>query len=346
MNGPQRPLLAGVDVGGTKVAALVVDADGHPLARAVRSMIDAGQPLGVEPVIAAIEAAVSAAGATARDLAAIGVGVPGGVDHESGVVRHATNLEWIDMPLARLLEDAFGATCRVENDVRLAAAGLIGHEVAAPARSLAYVAVGTGIGAGLVLDGRLYRGERGVAGEIGHVIVDPSGPACRCGQRGCLEAIASGPAIARQAEDAIANGVATSLDADRPLTAKAVYDAAREQDSLALAITSAAGAVIARAIANLAITCDLQRVLVGGGVAAAGPAFLDPIEAELGRLRGMSSLVAEVLPVGTVRLLPPKFDAVAWGGVDLARRASSGRRPEPGRTDESVEEVVVRDVVM
>ena len=213
MTGLARPLLAGVDVGGTKVAALLVDADGQLLARAVRSMVEGGRPLGIEPVVGAVEAALAAAGATADDLGAIGIGVPGGVDPEDGVVRHATNLEWVDVPLASHLERAFGAPCHVENDVRLAAAGLIGHDVAGGARSLAYVAVGTGIGAGLVLDGRLYRGERGVAGEIGHVIVDPAGPACRCGQNGCLEAIASGPAIARQAEDALTTG--TQLGARR-----------------------------------------------------------------------------------------------------------------------------------
>ena len=117
----------------------------------------------------------------------------------------ATNLGWRDLPPRSTdRRRAWGCAALVENDVGLAASGLAGHAVASGARSLAYVAVGTGIGAGLVINGRLHRGDRGMAGEIGHVIVEPDGIPRRCGRRGCLETVAAGPFIARRAIEALA----------------------------------------------------------------------------------------------------------------------------------------------
>jgi len=315
---PGRPFVAGVDVGGTKVAVLLVTADGTTLARSVQPMTSRSAPDGIEPIVAAIRAALAAAGAAGGTLVAIGVGVPGRVE-SGGIVRLAANLGWRDVPLAARLTQEFGVPCAVGNDVRSAAAGLLDHELAGGARNLAYVAVGTGIGAGLVLDGRLHLGPRGMAGEIGHVIVDPDGVACTCGQRGCLETVASGPAVARRAAEALAAGRASSLAAVEPLSAKAVYEAAAEGDALACSIVDEVGRSLARAIASLVLTCDLELVLLGGGVAGAGNVFLDPILAHLAELRAGSRMVAEMIPAGTVRSLPSVFDAVAWGGVALAR---------------------------
>lgn len=312
-----RGFVAGVDVGGTKAAVILVAADGTTLARAVRPMATRSMPDGIEPIVAAIRAALEAAGPTG-ELAAIGVGVPGRVEPD-GVVRHATNLGWNDLPLAARLSAEFGVPCAVGNDVRSAAAGLLGHEVAGGIRNLAYVAVGTGIGAGLVLDGRLHLGTRGMAGEIGHIVVEPDGATCSCGQQGCLETVASGPAVARHAAEAIAAGARSALQGTEPLTAKAVYEAAGQGDELACTIVTAAGRALARAIAGLVLTCDLELVLLGGGVAGAGSVFLDPILAHIAELRAGSPVVSEMIPAGTVRALPAIFDAVAWGGVALAR---------------------------
>jgi glucokinase len=349
---PARGLVVGVDVGGTKAAALVVDGDGRRLARVARSMGDRAGADGIEPIEAAIRAAIESADSVER-LVAIGVGVPGRVDAETGYVRLATNLEWRDLPLGERLSTIFGVPCAVENDVRLAAAGLVGKEVSDGARSLAYVGVGTGIGAGLVLDGRLYRGPRGTAGEIGHMIVEPGGEVCSCGQQGCLETVASGPAIARRGELAAERNTAGRLAALRPLSAKDVYDAARDGDLDALAITTYAGAVLARQIGGLVMTCDLERVLLGGGVASAGAVFIAPVVAELDRLRSRSPLLSELLPPGAVELLASDFDAVAWGGVALARRIpapdrarhAATRAPETAPEPRQMEEVIPRDAL-
>jgi len=338
------PLVVGVDVGGTKVAALVVDGDGVTRGRAVRPMAGRSDD-GIEPIIGAIRAALEAAEVTAAQIGAIGVGVPGRVDTAAGVVGLATNLGWRDLPLAQLIQDELGVQCGVENDVGLAAAGLAGHEVAKGARSLAYVAVGTGIGAGLVLNGRLHKGDRGMAGEIGHVIVDPGGALCRCGQQGCLETVASGPFIARRAAALLA--AAGSADGDhpilrgaQPITARTVYEAAAAGDPIALAVADEVGRTLARAVEALMLTGDLDLVLLGGGVAAAGVTFLDPILDELERMRTASPLVAAMIPPGSVRALPAHFDPVAWGGVALAR--SLVRAGDPDLHGGTEEEVVAR----
>lgn len=343
-------LVAGVDVGGTKVAAIVVDDAGSVLGRGTRATHADGGPAPLAPVVGAVRDALAAAsgaplGADGAQpdlhLAAIGVGVPGRVDSDTGVVRLATNLGWQGMALADLLTDEFGIPCRVENDARIAAAGLLDSAAAGGARNLAYVAVGTGIGAGIVLDGQLHRGARGMAGEIGHVIVEADGPACSCGQRGCLEAVAAGPAVARRATEAIAGGAQTSLSAVPDLTAREVYDAARDGDAVALGIVDEAGRVLARAIAGLVATSDIERVLIGGGVAGAGQVFARPLQAELDLLRSASGLIAELLPADAVQLLPADSNAVAWGGVALARTALE-TRADRARPDIEVEEVVAR----
>jgi predicted NBD/HSP70 family sugar kinase len=338
-------LVAGVDIGGTKAAALVVDEAGETRGRAVRPM--AGRSAsGIEPIVAAVRAALEAAGAGDGDLGAIGVGVPGRIDSAAGIVSLATNLGWNDLPLARLIRDEFGVPCGVANDVGLAASGLIGHEIARGARSLAYVAVGTGIGAGLVLDGRLHQGDRGLAGEIGHAIAEPDGAVCRCGQRGCVETVASGPFIARRAAAALAAALATGTPPDAhplltsgaPITTKIVYEAAAAGDTIAVAIAHEAGRTLAHAIEALMLTCDLELVLLGGGVAGAGSAFLEPITAELDRARSTSALVSLMIPPGSVRVLPEQFDAVARGGVALARSLIRTDPPNPlhGGTEEEV----------
>jgi glucokinase len=288
-----------------------------------------GERASVAPIMAAIRTALASAGDGRAGLRAIAIGVPGQVRRSDGNVRSAVNLGWDGFPLGRLVSDAFGVPCAVENDVRLAAASLVGGELAGGARSLAYVAIGTGVGAGLVLSGRLYRGPRGMAGEIGHTVVDPNGHRCACGQRGCLETVVSGPSVARSAAKKLAGGTESLLHPVGRLTADQVYDAARAGDALALEVTRAAGQALARALANLILTCDVERVLLGGGVAAAGDPFLTPIDAELDRLRADSALIAQLVPPGTVQLMPPDAEAVAHGAVALANRLLRRRRAAP-----------------
>ena len=246
----------------------------------------------------------------ATDLVAIGVGVPGRVDPARGHVTLAVNLGWTDFALRDALELELGRPVVIENDVRAAAIGLHERGVVGASSDLAYLAVGTGIAAGVVLDGRLHRGARGLAGEIGHAIVELDGPRCVCGQRGCLEAFASGPSIARRAE---------RVFGERRLRCRRRGRPGRRSTS---SMTSVGR--LAWAIHTLVMTYDVQRVVVGGGVSHAGPSFEAPLRRELARLRAASDLAGELLPADIVDVLPPEAEAGAWGAVAVARTSQQG----------------------
>ena len=317
-------LLVGLDVGGTKTAALVCERDGT-----VRGRHHAPSALGdpeqaIDGLASVVRAALHEACAGERDVAALGVGVPGRVDPDRGEVRLAVNLRWHGMPLGPGLESRLGIPTVLENDVRAAALGLHRRQTAGPVESLAYLAVGTGISAGVVIRGELHRGAHGLAGEIGHVPIDRSGPPCACGLRGCVEAYGSGPSIAARAEAAgftpVPGGTRGGDHADaggRP-GPEAVFRAAAQGDPIAKRVIDDAGWSVAWAIHLLALAYDVERVVLGGGVSHAGEAFLAPIRREIERLAGASALASELLVPGLVQLLPPGAEAGAWGAVTIA----------------------------
>lgn len=316
-----QELLAGIDVGGSKIAVLVTDPDLSVCARHL-ARTELGDPSrAIDQIIEALEAALAVIGAGTGDLAAVGIGVPGRVEATTGTVSLAVNLGWERLPLGAALGARLARPVRVENDVRAAAAGLYERRVLGRLEDLAYLSIGTGISAGVVLDGRLHRGPRGMAGEIGHVVLDPAGPACRCGLRGCFEALASGPAIAARAEAELAAGRSSSLAACRPLSAVDVLDHAAADDPVALEVVEAVGGWVARAVHELVMAYDVRRVALGGGVASAGMTFLAPIERGLDRLRDASPVAAQALPRDVVELLGAEAEAGTWGAVILARSA-------------------------
>ena len=312
-NGSVRRPVAGIDIGGTKIATLIVDADGAVLGRATHASSVGDQDGAVSSIAACLDDALAGAGLQRGELDAVGVGVPGRVDPERGHVTLAVNLGWTDFALRDELEAGVQRPVVIENDVRAAAIGLYERHVIYGADNLAYLAVGTGIAAGVVLDGKLHRGARGLAGEIGHAIVELGGPRCQCGQHGCLEAFASGPSIARRAG-------ATS--------AKEVYERAAAGDPDALDLVDDVGRRLAWAIHTLVMTYDVQRVVVGGGVSHAGSRFEAPLRRELEHLREASALAGELLPADIVQVLPAEAEAGAWGAVAVARTAiaASGDR--------------------
>ena len=310
MSAPAAPIgpVAGIDIGGTKVAVLIVDAAGAVLGRATRSSSAGDQDGAASAIVATLDAALHGSGVTRDDLRAVGVGVPGRVDRRDGTVTLAVNLGWHDFALRDVLEDRLGRPVIVENDARAAAIGLFRRGVLGDLHDLAYLAVGTGIAAGVILDGGVHRGARGLAGEIGHAIVDRTGPTCTCGQQGCLEALASGPAIARRAHAG---------------SAADVYAAAAAGDRDAAALIDDVGRHLAWAVHLLVLTYDVSRVVIGGGVSHAGAPFARPIHDELARLRAASPQAGELLPADIVEILPPDAEAGAWGAVAIARDAET-----------------------
>jgi glucokinase len=323
----QTKLLVGVDVGGTKVAVLVVDEELRVLSRTMMPTVLDGPQGTLSGIAAAVRQGVRRAGGRMSDVAAIGVGVPGRVDPQTGLVRQAVNLGWEELRVGEGLSAKLGVPCFLENDVSLAAYGVQHHlqagEADRPPQNMAYVSVGTGIAAGLILNGRIYRGAHGMAGEIGHMVIEPGGPRCQCGARGCLEALVAGPAIARMGEEAAAASDGTLLRRYRPMTAEAVYRAARSGDPAAREITRKVSRYLALALHQLIVAYDMECVVFGGGVSRDGDAFLQPILEELARLREGSTLTSEMLQPDMIRLVPPGYEAGTWGAVLLAAGALS-----------------------
>jgi glucokinase len=318
-----RDLVAGVDVGGSKIAVLIVDAElGVHARHAIPTAI--GAPgTAAQQIADAVRATADEAGIDVARIGAVGVGVPGRVDPVAGVVSLAVNLGWRWLPLRDDLEAILGVPCAVENDVRAAAGGILERGVLGPIRDFVYLSVGTGISAGVVIDGSVHRGTRGLAGEIGHIVVDADGPRCPCGLDGCLETIAAGPAIARAASEAIAAGRRTALATTGNSDAAAVYAAAAAGDSVATEIVNRAGRALARAIHAVVMTYDIERVVLGGGVTGAGLGFLRPVLSELDAMRAASELAAEMLPPDIVEISADGREAGSWGAVSVARARAS-----------------------
>ena len=296
------PALA-VDLGGTKLLVGLVNREGRVLAkqRVPTPQRGADAVAGtIRDLARLLRTGVGASGAT---IAGVGVAVAGPTDHARGVIYEPPNLAgWgREVAFGPLLARALGETVSIENDANAAALGEAWVGAGRDVRDLVYVTVSTGIGGGLILGGRLYRGANGTAGEVGHMIVDPDGPRCHCGNRGCLEVLASGPAIARRAREAVAGGAATSLAvlAGRPeeITAEAVAEAARGGDRLAAALYWEAGTRIGIVLGNLLALFNPKMIIVGGGVSKTGDLLFRPLrEAIRSRVYPNPALGASVVP--------------------------------------------------
>lgn len=315
-------LRIGLDIGGTKTAALVTDARGRPLGKSIRPTDVSSPDELVAGTVEVVAHALRNAGHARDELVAAGVGVPGQVDPQTGTVRLAVNLKLREpYPLRQRLQEALGVPVALENDVRTAAWGAF-HWACdrEPLNSLAYLSIGTGIAAGLVLDGRLYRGAHGMAGEIGHSPVDPAGPRCICGAYGCLEALAAGPAIATQAS-AIMSG-----PDDEALSTAEVYELAAAGHPAARQVVERAAGYLSRAVYLLLMAYDVEKVVLGGGVTLAGAAFERPLRAAMDAMRSDSPLTASMMPDDKVVVIPPDYNAGVMGAVYLAPVPKTGEQ--------------------
>ncbi|WP_025156696.1 ROK family protein [Leifsonia aquatica] len=290
----------GIDIGGTKTDAVAVD-DGGVLAQRVRLATGFGRAAVVETALTAVARIGELTGLDADGFASIGIGIPGLVDTASGDVAHAVNLGVDRLPLGGELADRLGVAVRVENDVKAAALGA--YAVLGLGGTMAYLNLGTGMAAGIVVDGRLWRGASGIAGEIGHLPVDPAGAACACGQRGCLETVASGSGIARQ------------WRTDDPLPARALFAAAADGDREAQAIKDRLAQGIAAAVRVLVLTVDVDTVVIGGGLSHLGERLLGDVHEVLEDWGRTSPFLASLALPRRVRLVPPGSPVAALGAA-------------------------------
>jgi glucokinase len=307
-------LSLGIDIGGTKTFALAVDEQGVPLASARTPTATGSIRRFVASAVAAARTVTGELGLEPAELDSIGVGVPGQVDPVAGTVRHAVNLDLgpHPVPLAAHLRDALGTPIHLENDVNAATLGVARMFPEAP-DDLAFLSVGTGIAAGIVLGGQLRRGFHGVAGEIGHLPVDPAGERCECGRRGCLEVVASGAALARRwpVEDGRS-------------AAEELFRAAAGGHPVARSIVEDVSGHLADAVVLLALTVDAGLVVLGGGVTEVGTPLLDSVHRALRQRAAAVPLLAD-LSLDRDVVLAPDAPVGAIGAAIVARRERAGR---------------------
>lgn len=280
----------GIDLGGGEIKAVALSTDSQVVSR---QRVTTAAAQGRDAVLARIASLVSSLSAQLRaqgprgtaSVRAVGVAAPGVLNMDTGACEllPAFTPEWTGFPLKQQLEERLRLPVFVINDVR--AATLAEHVCGAgrPYRDFACIAVGTGIGGGLVLDDQLYFGSRGGAGELGHQTVVPDGPVCGCGNRGCLEAMASGPAITRRAREAADDVHLRRLVGTDEPTPKQVAEAAVAGNRTARDIYAQVGQLIGLALGNVIVTLNPQAVVVGGGVSLAGEVLLNPIRREVER---------------------------------------------------------------
>jgi glucokinase len=265
----------GIDVGGTKIHAFRVTRDGTVGERAKRETpADDPDAILAEMIDLAKEIRDD-------DIVAVGIGAAGLVDRASGVMRFSPNLAWREMPIRDRLHDALGLPTLLENDASAAAYGEWRFGAGRGVDDMLLVAVGTGIGGGAIQAGRLFHGAHGFAAEIGHIIVEPGGPLCGCGNLGCWEQVAAGRAIGRLGREAAREHEHSLLrqlahgDPDA-VTGELVTEAAQQGDDVAIRVLRRVGRRLGEGIAGLVNILDPEIVVVGGGVIVAGDLLLDP----------------------------------------------------------------------
>lgn len=279
--------VVGVDLGGTKIYTALADSRGHIISEV---KVPTGATEGSNAVINRIAETFYRVVFLAQPVRVaplvLGIGSPGTLDPVNGVVYKSPNLGWHDVPLVEKIKGIIGIPVLLENDANLAALGEHSMGAGRGTRDMVYVTVSTGIGGGLILDGRIYRGAWGGAGEAGHMVLDPDGPLCSCGRRGCLESMASGTAMANRAKELVAagRGKAILLEAGgNPgvITAATVSKAAGAGDPEAKKIISDAGAYFGMGLANIINLINPERVVLGGGALQVGRDFWDSMKKEL-----------------------------------------------------------------
>lgn len=310
----------GLDIGGTKILGALLDPEGEVVGTVRRTTVHGAEGL-VAGAAQAVRDVVVSGGVELVDLAGVGLGIPGIVDHRSGTVKHAVNLGVHDdeLPLAELLSAELGGVpVVVENDLNVAAVGAA-HVLERSAdhsggprdhEDLAFLALGTGLASGLVLDGQLRRGVSGAAGEIGHVPVDPLGPECPCGQRGCLERFASGKAL--EAAWPSRHGKPSPVE---------LFEAARGGDPEAIVVKDRFASATASAVRLLVLTTDVRHVVIGGGVAQLGTELLDAVQDALREQAKVSPFLGSLKLAERVQLAPTHVPVAAVGAAVLGRRS-------------------------
>jgi len=287
--------IIGVDLGGTNIVAGAMPLDGSReiAMRTAQTLADGGADSVVERIAAMIEEVITQTsaetGAERSDFLGVGIGSPGPLDREKGIVIVTPNLGWKNFPLRDEIAKRVSLDATLDNDANCATLGEFWCGAAVGGKNVVGMTLGTGIGGGLILDGKLYHGSSDAAGEIGHTTIDSTGRRCKCGNYGCLEAYASGPAIAERAREALRGDEGESMlqgmvDGDlKRLTAQTVYEASKRGDAVAREVVRETARFLGAGVSNLINIFNPDVVVLAGGVTQAGDALFEPLRAEVRR---------------------------------------------------------------
>ncbi|HEX6434915.1 MAG TPA: ROK family protein [Gemmatimonadales bacterium] len=282
----------GIDIGGTNLVVGSVAQDGSAL-RALGSEpthAEAGQSDVLDRLITLAQRSIAQTRreVPGAEIIGVGVGAPGPLDTRSGIVLLTPNLGWVNLPLRQIIHERLGLPAALDNDANCAVLGEWWMGAARGSKIAIGITIGTGIGGGLILDGKLFHGASDCAGEIGHTTIDTEGRRCKCGNYGCLEAYASGPNIALRAVEEITAGAVSRLAGYvggdlKQITAQTVYQAAHDGDDLALEVVNDTAKFLGTGIANLLNIFNPEVVVVCGGVTLAGDHLFVPLRREVAR---------------------------------------------------------------
>jgi glucokinase len=276
-------LILGIDLGGSKILTAVVNSRGEMLSSDESATpATEGREVVIQSIVDSAHSALGQASRTISEISAIGIGAPGISNPEAGILFTSPNLPgWRNVLLRDIIQNKLGKKAFLINDANAAALGEFYFGAARGVRNFIYVTLSTGIGGGIVIDGKIYGGAIGAAGEVGHMTIDDKGPICNCGNRGCWETLASGTALAREARHRIKESIRTLIleyaegDVEK-VTAEVIHSAAEQGDSLAKKLISRTGYYVGVGLANLINIFNPELIVIGGGLSNIGDMLLKP----------------------------------------------------------------------
>ncbi len=318
----REQFIVGVDLGGTNIAAGAMPTDGtrEIAMRIGPTRADEGSAAVVDRIVRMIEEVIeqtrAETGAERSDFLGVGIGSPGPLDCAKGIIIVTPNLGWKDFPLRDEVGSRVNLPASLDNDANCATLGEWWCGAAKGGRNVVGMTIGTGIGGGLIFDGKLYHGSSDAAGEVGHTTIDSTGRRCKCGNYGCLEAYASGPAIAERARELMnAEGdsiLHTIVDGDiTRITAQTVFEASKRGDPVAIEVVRDTAHFLGVGIANLINLLNPDTVVIAGGVTQAGDQLFDPMRAEVRRRAFKSAVDACRIVPGALPLSAGVVGAIA-----------------------------------
>ena len=311
---------AGIDVGGTGIQVGVVDETGHIIAKS--SMVtEVGAPYQEQIAGRArcVQAAMDKAGLPMSELKSVGAGVPGLADQKTGMVAYCPNIHWTDVPFREEFQKHIDKPVFIDNDATVAGLAESVAGVSAGSDSSVFLTLGTGVGGGIVINGKVWNGAHGVGSEIGHMILEADGEPCNCGNNGCLERYCSATAIIRMAREQMDNHpdslILSMAEGDKAkINAKIVFDAAREGDPTAVKVFRRYIRYLGQAIASIVNFLDPEVVVLGGGVSKAGAFLLDAVRAEVPKY-----VLYKTMPIARIELARLGPDAGIIGAAMLGQ---------------------------